>query len=64
MLIDNPHPVRNEDWYQRFLSQGPIYLILLIIADRLIAEVAGFSFFGYYLQFGFDLITTGIMIVT
>ncbi len=57
-------PLSKEDWYQRFLSQGPIYLILLIIADRLIAEVAGFSFFGTYLQFGYDLITTGIMIVT
>lgn len=57
-------PRSKEDWYQRFVSQGPMYIILLIIADRLIAEVAGFSFFGYYLQYGYDLITTGIMIAT
>jgi Zn-dependent protease len=57
-------PRSREDWYQRFLSQGPIYIILLIIADRLIAEVSGFSFFGTYLQFGYDLITTAVMIVT
>jgi Zn-dependent protease len=57
-------PRSREDWYQRFLSQGPIYIILLIIADRLIAEVSGFSFFGTYLQYGYDLVTTGIMIAT
>ncbi|MBU0706090.1 site-2 protease family protein [Patescibacteria group bacterium] len=57
-------PRSREDWYQRFLSQGPVYIILLIIADRLIAEVSGFSFFGTYLQFGYDLITAGIMIAT
>lgn len=57
-------PRSKEDWYQRFLSQGPIYIILLILGDRLIAETAGFSFFGTYLQFGYDLITTGIMIAT
>ncbi len=57
-------PRSKEDWYQRFLSQGPIYIILLIITDRLIAETAGFSFFGTYLQYGYDLITTGVMIAT
>ena len=63
-LIGLVIPLSKEDWYQRFLQQGPMYVILLIIADRLIAEVAGFSFFGYYLQFGYDVVTTGIMIVT
>jgi len=57
-------PRSREDWYMRFLSQGPIYIILLIIADRLIAEITGFSFFGSYLQFGYDVVTTGIMIAT
>lgn len=57
-------PLSKEDWYQRFLSQGPFYIILLIVADRLIAEVSGFSFFGTYLQFGYDVVTTGIMIAT
>ena len=57
-------PLSKEDWYQRFLSQGPVYLILLILGDRLIDEVSGFSFFGTYLQFGYDLLTTVIMIGT
>ena len=57
-------PHSKEDWYQRFLSQGPIYIIILIIADRLIAETSGFSFFGTYLQFGYEVVTTGIMIAT
>lgn len=57
-------PLAKEDWYLRFMSQGPLYLILLILADRLINEVAGFSFFGAYLEFGYDLITTGIFLIT
>ena len=57
-------PLSKEDWYQRFLSQGPVYIILLIIGDRLIAEVSGFSFLGIYLQFGYDLLTTVIMVAT
>lgn len=57
-------PHSKEALYQRFVSQGPLYLILLILGDRLINEVAGFSFLGYYLEFGYDLITTGIMLAT
>jgi Zn-dependent protease len=57
-------PRSKEYWYQRFLSQGPIYIIVLIIADRLIAEASGFSFLGTYLQFGYDLITTVLMLGT
>jgi len=57
-------PHSKEVAYQRFISQGPLYIILLIIADRLINEIAGFSFFGYYLEFGYDLTTTGIMLAT
>jgi len=57
-------PRSKEYWYQRFLSQGPIYIIFLIIADRVISEATGFSFLGTYLQYGYDLITTGVMIVT
>lgn len=57
-------PRSKEDWYQRFLSQGPIYLIFLIIGDRLIAEMTGFSFFGYILQFGFELTTVLILLAT
>lgn len=57
-------PRSKEYWYQRFLSQGPIYIIVFIIADRLIAEATGFSFLGTYLQFGYDLITTVVMLGT
>jgi len=55
-------PRSKEYWYQRFLAQGPIFLIVLIIADLLISEVTGFSFLGTYLQFGYDLITTVLML--
>ena len=57
-------PRSKEHLYYKFISQGPLYIILLIIMDRLIHEVSGFSFLGYYLEFGYDLITTGIMIAT
>lgn len=57
-------PPSREYWYQRFLAQGPMYIILLVIADRLIAEATGFSFLGTYLQFGYDLITTVVMLGT
>ena len=57
-------PRSKEAAYQRFISQGPVLIILLIIGDRLIHEVSGFSFFGYYLEFGYDLVTTGIMLAT
>lgn len=63
-LIGLVIPHSKEAWYQRFLSQGPLYIILLVIADRVIAEVSGFSFFGTYLEFGYDLITTGVMLAT
>ncbi len=57
-------PHSKEAWYQRFLSQGPFYLILLIVFDRLLAAVTGFSFFGTFLQFGYELITVLIFLAT
>lgn len=57
-----PHSM--ENWYQRFLSQGPMYIILLIIFDRLIDGVTGFSFFGTYLQWGYEMTTIGLMLAT
>ncbi len=57
-------PHSKEAWYQRFITQGPMYLILLIIFDRLLASSIGFSFFGAYLELGYDLITTSILLVT
>ena len=57
-------PRSKEVWYQRFISQGPLYIILLIVFDRLIAAVTGFSFFGTYLAYGFDFLSTLIMLLT
>lgn len=57
-------PHSKEAWYQRFLAQGPFYLILLIIFDRLLASVTGFSFFGTFLQFGYEIITILIFLAT
>lgn len=57
-------PRSKEYWYQQFLRQGPIYIIIFILGDRLIAEVTGFSFLSTYLQFGYDLITTVVMLGT
>ena len=57
-------PHSKEALYQRFLAQGPFYLILLIIFDRLLASVTGFSFFGTFLQFGYEMITILIFLAT
>jgi len=57
-------PRSKEDWYQHFLSQGPFFLILLIIADRLLDGAMGFSFFGTYLQYGYEWITVGLFLIT
>jgi Zn-dependent protease len=57
-------PHSKEDWYQRFLSQGPMILIIAIIADRLIDGATGFSLLGTYLQYGYELVTVGLMLAT
>lgn len=57
-------PASWEDWYQRFLTQGPFILIMLIIADRLIDSISGFSLLGAYLGFGFDTIRLLVYLVT
>ena len=57
-------PKSKEGCYQRFLAQGPFYLILLIIFDRLLAGISGFSFFGTFLQYGYELITVLIFLAT
>lgn len=57
-------PHSKEDWYQRFLAQGPFYLILLVIFDRLLAGTIGFSFFGTFLQYGYELTTVLIFLAT
>ena len=63
-LIGLVIPHSKEHWYQRFLSQGPMYIILMIIFDRLIDGVTGFSFFGTYLQWGYEMTTIGLMLAT
>lgn len=57
-------PRSREDLYRRFLDQGPLLLIFLIIFDRLLSDVIGFSFFGAYLQFGYELITFAFFLIT
>ncbi len=57
-------PKSKEGWYQRFLTQGPFYLILLIVFDRLLAAVMGFSFFATFLQYGYEFITVLIFFAT
>lgn len=55
-------PASQEYRYQQFLSQGAIYLIVFILGDRLLAEATGFSFLAIYLQAGYELITTVMMV--
>ena len=57
-------PASKEMWYQRFLSQGPMYIILLIIFDRLLSEIAHFSILGTYLQYGVEILSTIIKLGT
>lgn len=57
-------PRSKEAWYQDFLSRGPLFLIILIIGDRLLAEATGFSILGAFLGYGYELITVLIYLVT
>ena len=57
-------PRSREDWYQRFLSKGPFLLILLIIADRLMAEITNFSLLSSFIQYGYELTTFIIFLAT
>jgi Zn-dependent protease len=57
-------PASKENWYQGFLSKGPFFLIVIIIFERLVAEVTGFSFLSYFLQNGYELIKFLIFLAT
>lgn len=57
-------PRSHEEWYERFLSKGPMMLIALIVLDRLVQEISGFSVLGTYLQYGYELITAGLFFIT
>ncbi|MCK5606870.1 site-2 protease family protein [Candidatus Pacearchaeota archaeon] len=63
-LIGLVVPHSKEAWYQDFLSKGPFYLILLIIFDRLLAEVAGIHLLGTFLQYGYEFVTFFIFFAT
>lgn len=57
-------PHSKEDWYIKFLSQGPLILILLVVFDRLLASVSGFSFFGIFFNYGYNLTKSIIFLAT
>ena len=57
-------PASKEMWYQRFLAQGPLYLIILIIGDYLVEMASGFSILQTYLEYGLFVLTTFINLIT
>ncbi len=57
-------PESKQNWYESFVHQGPIWIILIIVGDRLINEIVGFSFLGTYLQYGYDFVQAGIFLIT
>ncbi len=57
-------PRSRENWYQRFLAKGPVFLIVLIVLDRLLQEMTDFSILGTYLQWGYEWITVGLFLIT
>ena len=57
-------PRSKEEWYQRFLSQGPFILILLVVFDRLLLAATGFSFFSAFIQYGYEITTVLIFLAT
>ena len=63
-LIGLVVPASKERWYQEFLSKGPFFLILLIISDRLIDGVLGFSVLRTFLEHGYDTIVFLIFLAT
>lgn len=57
-------PRSREDWYHRFINQGPTVLIVLIVLDRLLAETIGFSPLSVALQYGYEAVTVLIFLAT
>ena len=41
-----------------------MFIILLIVFDRLIDSVTGFSLLGSYLQFGYEITTVTLFLAT
>ena len=57
-------PRSKEDWYQRYLAQGPMFIIIFIVADHLMESISGFSLLKTYFIFGYELITVSISLIT
>jgi Zn-dependent protease len=57
-------PRSMEHGYQQFLSKGPMFLIILIVGDRLLAETIGFSPLSVALQYGYEAVTVLIFLAT
>lgn len=55
-------PRSRQDWYYRFVGQGPLILIVMVIADRIIAETSGFSFLGIFFGIGYELIASFLLL--
>lgn len=57
-------PRSKDHYYQAYLAKGPIILILLIVGDRLLADVLGLSPLSYALQIGYEAISILIFLAT
>lgn len=57
-------PRSKDHWYQQFLAQGPMILILLVVGDRLLAEIIGISPLGTFIQVGYEFTTLLIFLAT
>lgn len=49
-------PKKYSYYYHRFVDTGPMYLILLVMADKLFQGVLHFSFLGYLIEKSYDLV--------
>lgn len=57
-------PHKKEDLYHKFINQGPLILILLVVFDRILADVIGFSYMGIFFNYGYDLTRSFIFLAT
>jgi len=63
-LIGLVVPKSMDAAYERYMSQGYIYLIVIIILDRFLGQILDFSPLGYYFAFGYEYITIFIGLIT
>ena len=57
-------PRSKEMAYQQFLAKGPMFLIILIVGDRLLSETTGFSPLATAIQYGYEAVTVLIFLAT